>query len=145
MKFFKLAALATVASLGLASMPASAATINLSGVQAANVNASADDVDQTAVALNANIGQVVDSVVDVAATAANNVATIDVDVDQSASGLVSGNASLVQVANVNAQLDDVDQVAVAGNLSGRLNNTALNVGATAANNVASAAVITVQD
>jgi hypothetical protein len=145
MKFFKLAALATVASLGLASMPASAATINLSGVQAANVNASADDVDQTAVALNANIGQVVDSVVDVAATAANNVATIDVDVDQSATGLVSGNASLVQVANVNAQLDDVDQIAVAGNLSGRLNNTALNVGATAANNVASAAVITVQD
>ncbi|MBP6924241.1 MAG: hypothetical protein KBB78_01610 [Candidatus Pacebacteria bacterium] len=144
MKFFKIAALTAIATLGLASAPSMAATINLSGVQATNVNASASDVDQAAVALNANIGSVVDSIVDVAATAANNVATIDVSTTQDADGIVSGNASLVVATNLNLSLDPVNQLAAAGNLSGSLDNTALSVGATAANNVASATAMTVQ-
>ena len=143
-KFFQFTSLTAIAALAAVAMPASASTINLSGVQAANVNASADDVSQAAVAVNANIGRVVDSIVDVSATAANNVATIDVSTTQDADGALSGNLSLVSASNLNLSLDPVNQLAVAGNLSGALRNTALDVGATAANNVASSTVMTVQ-
>lgn len=143
-KFFQFTSLVAVAAIAAAAVPASASTINLSGVQATNVNASAEDVNQGAVALNANLGSVVDSIVDVSATAANNVASIEVDTTQDADGVLSGNLSLVSAGNLNLSLDQVNQVAVAGNLSGNLQNTALDVGATAANNVATATVITVQ-
>jgi hypothetical protein len=143
-KFFQFTPLAAVAALAVVAMPASAATINLSGVQAANVNASGDDVNQAAVAVNANIGSVVGSTVDVAATVANNVATIDVETRQDASGALSGNGSLVSAGNLNVSFDPVEQLAAAGNLSGALTRTTLDVGATAANNVASTAVVTVQ-
>lgn len=143
-KFFQITSSIAIAALATVAMPASAATINLSGVQAANVNASAEDVNQGAVAVNANIGGVVDSIVDVAATAANNVATIEVETRQDGTGALSGNLSLVSASNVNVSLDQVNQLAVAGNLSGGLDNTALDVGATAANNVASTTEITIQ-
>lgn len=143
-KFFQITSSIAIAALATVAMPASAATINLSGVQAANVNASAEDVNQGAVAVNANIGGVVDSIVDVAATAANNVATIEVETRQDGTGALSGNLSLVSASNVNVSLDQVNQLAVAGNLSGGLDNTALDVGATAANNVASTTAITIQ-
>ena len=143
MKLFKTLALTAAAAFGIASVSAQAATINISGVSAVNGNVSNESVDQAAVALNANIGSVVDSVVDVNATAANNVATTEVDTTQIATGL-SGNLSLVSAGNLNVSVDSVNQLAVAGNLSGNLHNTSLNVGGTAANNVASATVITVQ-
>ena len=144
MKFFKKIALTAVAALGLASTPAFAATINLSGVNAVNTNVSADTVDQTAVALNANLGSVVDSVVGVSGTVASNVANTEVNTKQIATGAISGNASVVSSLDMNLQLASVTQGALAGNLSGNLQNSTLNVDATAASNIVSKAVITVQ-
>lgn len=126
----------------LAAVPASATTINLSGAGAAVTNVQEADVDQVAAAVNVNIGSQVDSLVDQSATAANNVASVDINVDQSSLGL---NGALTGVEQVNLSLAAVDQNVYAINGAGALLNSDVMQAATAANNVGSVDVVVTQD
>lgn len=139
---FKIAALATVAALGLASMPASAAVINLSGVSTAQSNVQTAAVDQVAASVNINVGSQVASVVDQSATAVNNVATATTDVTQDS--FLGLNGSLVGTAQLNQSFNTVDQNVYAINGAGALGTTAITNDALAGNNIAAATSIVVQ-
>lgn len=141
-KFFQTSVLAAAAALAAVAMPASATTINLSGVNAGVANVQAAPVLQDADVANVNFGVQLDSTVDQAATAANNVASIDVSVDQSSFGL---NGSLVNAGAVNMSVAPVFQSASALNAGGALLNSDVDQAATAATNVGSIDVTVTQD
>lgn len=131
-KFFgSIAALAlvTVAS------PALASTVNISLAGVGTQNDQNAQVDQVAAAGNINIGNQLDSAVDVTATAVNNLASTSIDVNQAATGALSGNGALVLAGVDNNSRAAVTQTALALNGAGALDNTDVSVGALAGNNM----------
>lgn len=126
----------SIAVLALAAAsPAMAATVNISLTGAATQNDQNAKVDQIAGAGNINIGDQLDSAVDVSATALNNMASTTVDVNQAATGAISGNGALVLAGVDNNSRAAVTQTAIALNGAGALDNTDVGVSALAGNNL----------
>lgn len=134
-------ALATVLSFAIAAPAAQAATVDLTAVSNIATNIQASPVTQAAASLNASIGPVTLSTIDLSAISVANVATINMNVEQGDAGL----ANVVLLANdaLNSSTARVDQASLTGNLTGPLDRSAVSGSALNALNL-SAATITVK-
>lgn len=115
-------ALAAASFAVLTPAAASAAVVDLSAVSGVNTNIRIGDTDQIAVALDVNVGSVVDSAVDNSANNLINTSLIDAAVNQIDAPLsVSlANISFVDIDNLNASFGPVTQTAIAGSGTGSL-------------------------
>lgn len=143
MKKVLFALAATASAFGLTAA-ANAATVNLSGVLVASGNVQGSTVDQTAIAGSLAVGDVVLSNVDNSALNANNLISNQVDSTQDADGLISGNGSLVALANSNLSLAAVDQTSLAAHLGGTIDRSNVSNAATNINNAALSTTVVVQ-
>ena len=139
----KLRLLASALVLSLAAIaPANAATINIAAVANAQLNSQEEAATQAAATLNASLGPVTFSTIDLSATSVINVATMTADIDQTATGL--GNLSLVASDQFNSSTNAVDQTALTANLTGAVGSSVISGASLNGLNIAAANVTVVQ-
>ena len=139
----KLRLLASALVLSLAAIaPANAATINIAAVANAQLNSQEEAATQAAATLNASLGPVTFSTIDLSATSVINVATMTADIDQTATGL--GNLSLVASDQFNSSTNAVDQTALTANLTGAVGSSVIKGASLNGLNIAAANVTVVQ-
>lgn len=136
----------TVSAAALAlSAPAMAATVNIALVGVGSENIQNEAVGQAAGAVNVNIGEQVDALIDQTVTNVNNLISSTVDIDQSATGGFSGNGAAAVVVASNTSSATVGQIGLAVNGAGDLRNTDVTQAVTNLNNAIVTEVNVTQD